>query len=91
VRNDVNNGGGNDGPTSKLVEGYVAIERNDTIERGASKEGYEVAANREENEDYVDMKDKRRCPCNGESDAKFGPSILQIILPLIIDEAKSSD
>ena len=61
----MNKSASNDRPTSRLVESDIAIERNDPIERGTSKEGYEVAANRKENEDHVHVKDKRCCPCNG--------------------------
>jgi len=61
---DMNKSASNDRPTSRLVEGDVAIEWNDAIERGTPKEGYEVAANRKENEDHVHVKDKRSCPCN---------------------------
>lgn len=62
---DVDESASDNSPSRCFVECDVAVKRNDTIERGTSKKGYEVAANREENEDHVNVKDKRCAPGNG--------------------------
>jgi hypothetical protein len=44
-----------DGPASGLVEGDVFVERNEVVKGRATEEGDEVTADREENEDDVDV------------------------------------
>jgi hypothetical protein len=63
VGGDVEGGEEDDGPCGCLVEGDVLVEGDEVVERRATEEGDEVAADGEEDEDDVDMKDE----CGGTS------------------------
>jgi hypothetical protein len=51
----VNPGEEYDGPGDQLVESNVLVERDDVVQRRATSHRYQVSANREENEGYVDV------------------------------------
>lgn len=53
----------NDGPCCRFVKGDVLVERDEIVERRTTQQGYEVAANRKENEDDINMENE----CGGSS------------------------
>jgi len=53
------------GPSSCLVKSNVLVEGDDVVKWRAPEEGNEIAANREEDEDDIDMKDECRRTCDG--------------------------
>jgi hypothetical protein len=65
-----------DRPCGELVESEVIVERNEVVERGATEEGDEVAADGEEYEDDIDVKDKSSSAgddCSGNTQKPNGP------------------
>lgn len=54
-----------DGPGDGFVERDVLVKRDEVVQGGASQEGDEVAADGEEDEDHVDVKDQGRRTGNG--------------------------
>jgi hypothetical protein len=64
VRSDMDDGPGNNGPCRGFVEGDVLVERYDTVQRGPSEERDEISANRQQDEDDIDMEDKSSCACD---------------------------
>ena len=54
----MDNSAGDNGPSGCLVKSNVVVEWNDTIERGAPKQGYKIAADREQDENHVDVENK---------------------------------
>ena len=55
VRENMHDSAGDDGPGGGLVEGDVLVKGDDVVERCTTEEGYEIAADREKDEDNVDM------------------------------------
>lgn len=53
VCGDVNDRPEDDGPGSRLVEGDILVEGNVVVQRGAPDEGYEVAADGQQDEDDI--------------------------------------
>ena len=58
VRGDVHKGAKDDGPCSSFVEGDVLIEGNVVVQRGATQERDEIAADGQKNKYNVDMEDE---------------------------------
>ena len=58
VRCDMDKGKECNGPSYCLVEGNVLVEGDDVVQRCATEERDEVTANRQEDEDHVDMEDE---------------------------------
>ena len=58
VGGDVHNGAKDDGPCSSFVEGDVFIEGNVVVQRGATQERDEIAADGQKNKYNVDMEDE---------------------------------
>jgi hypothetical protein len=55
VRENMHDSAGDDGPGGGLMEGEGLVKGDDVVERCATEEGYEIAADREKDEDNVDM------------------------------------
>lgn len=53
-----------DGPTGGLVECDVLVERNEIVERSAAQNRNEVAANRQQDVDDIDMAKEGGCSGN---------------------------
>jgi len=91
VRYDVDDSPNDNGPCGGFVEGDALVEGNDLAEGRAAEEGDEIAADGEENENDVDVKNQG----SGASDDVCGPiicaSVHQIVFELVIDSAKGSN
>lgn len=61
VRHDMDHSARNDGPRSGFMQGDTFVEGNNVIKWGATEQRDEIAADREENEDDVDMKNESSC------------------------------
>ena len=55
VRDNMHDSAGDDGPGRGLMKGEVLVKGNDVVERCATEEGYEVAADGEKDEDNINM------------------------------------
>lgn len=56
---NVNDSANDDGPCRGLVQQKILVERDNIVKWRAAKEGDEVAADGQKNEDDVDVKDER--------------------------------
>jgi hypothetical protein len=88
VREDVHSSASDNGPGGSFMESDVLIKRNDIIERRPTKEGNEVSANREKDENDIDVKNKSSGTSNGISDAKNLASRSQVVFQLIVEKPK---
>jgi hypothetical protein len=61
VGSNVNDGKYHYGPSSRLVEGDGLIKGDEIVQRGATKQRYEVTADGQEDENNVDMENQRSC------------------------------
>jgi len=80
-----------DGPCGCLVESDVLVERDEAIEWGPTKEGNEVPADGEENEDDVEMEHQGGSTSSGKRDSKGLPRVDKVVLELIVDETEYED
>lgn len=64
VRCNVYDSASDNRPCGGLVESNVLVQGNDLVKGCATKEGDEIAADGEKNEDDIDMKDKGGCTCD---------------------------
>lgn len=59
MRYDVDKRPPDNGPGGRLVEGDVLVERNVVVEGRLADEGNEVAADRQQDEDHIDVENER--------------------------------
>jgi len=73
MRNGVHPGEEDDGPSDELVEGNVLVEWNDAVQWRFADHGYQVPANRKEDERHVYMEHQRGRTGDRKRDSKDSP------------------
>jgi hypothetical protein len=84
-------GTNDDGPCSGFVEGNVLVEGDNIIKGGSTKQGNEVAADGEKDEDNIDVENKGSGTSDGECYPEERSCDLRIVTELIMEKSQDSN
>lgn len=91
MSDDVNDGPKDDGPGGGFVEGDVLVERDDVVQGCLAQQGYEVPANREQNEGYIDVKNEGGGTSKDETIPEHSPRIVRVVIQSIHNETQAEN